>query len=127
MRIFSFLFLTALGALSGCSNQGALGQAAVDPGCPATRPSCAASGLEAPVAMGASVTVSVDLTLQGGGAPPLVLLSGNEEVFTFSGQTLTGVGRGVASLLFTANDGVVLDFTAVWVQMASALSIQRRT
>src|SRR5689334_19408752 len=112
MRCFSFLFFTALGALSGCSNNGALGQAAV--GCPASRPSCAASGLEAPVAIGAGVTVTVDLSLQGGGAPPLVLLSANEEVFTLTGQTLRGVGPGVASLLFTAEDGVVLDFTAVW-------------
>ena len=127
MRCFSFLFFTALGVLSGCSNGGALGQAAVDPGCPASRPSCAASGLEAPVAMGAGVTVTVDLSLQGGGSPPLVLVSANEEVFTFTGQTLTGVGPGVASLLFTAEDGLVLDFTAVWVQMATALSIQRRT
>jgi hypothetical protein len=127
MRSSSFVFFAALGVLSGCSNQGALGQAVVGSGCPASNPSCGAAGLDAPVAAGVGVTLAVELTLQGGGAPPLTLLSGNDEVFTVSGQTLTGVGSGVASLLFTAPDGIVLDFTTVWVQMASALVLQRRT
>lgn len=128
MRLLSFslLFVTALGGLSGCSNSGALGQATLGQGCPSSRPSCAVSGLDAPVASGADVTLSVDLSLNGGGAPPLAFVSADEDVFTVSGPTLHGVGPGVASLLITAEEGVVLDFTAVWVQLPTALFIQRR-
>jgi hypothetical protein len=126
MRFPSLLVFTALGVLSGCANQGALGQSAVTQGCPPSDPGCTPEELDGPVAMGASVTLTVSLALNGGGAPPLTLVSGDEGVFTVSGQTLTGVGPGFASLLFAAEESVVLDFTSVWVQQASDLALTRR-
>jgi hypothetical protein len=125
MKLLSSLFLAALGALSGCSNQGALGQAAIGQG--GSGAGGVVTGFDAPVAAGASVTIAVDLSLQGGGAPPLTLLSANEDVLTVAGETLTGVTPGIATLLLTSEGSVVLDFTAIWVQSASELALQRLT
>src|SRR5689334_5279158 len=116
MRFLSLLVITALGVLSGCANQGALGQSDLTQGCPPSDSGCNPAALDGPVAMGASVTLAVSLDLNGGGSPPITLVSGDEGVFTVSGQTLTGVGPGVASLLFAAEQSVVLDFTSVWVE-----------
>jgi hypothetical protein len=130
MKTFSFpsvlLFVSALlPALAGCGGSGgALGNASVSQGCAgSTLPCQSASDFNAPLAVGASVTVSVDLMLQGGGQPPLELTSTDPQVFTVAQQTLTGVGPGLATLLFTSQKSVVVDFIAVWVQAPSAIAV----
>lgn len=126
MRFASTLLVMVLYAAPGCADQGALGQSSITQGCPAGDAQCHPEGIDAPIAAGASVNVAVDLSLQGGGAPPLTLISANEDVLTAEGQTLTGVAPGIASLLYTSEGSVVLDFTTIWVQSASALVIERR-
>jgi hypothetical protein len=117
-----------LGALCGCANEGALGQSMIgqkSPGCGAGD-NCPSLAFDAPIAVGASLPLDIDLSLKGGGAPPLTLVSGNESVFRAEGLTLTGVGPGVASVLITSEEDVVLDFTAIWVQQPTGLALQRR-
>lgn len=113
----------ALGALAGCANDGALGQSQVSP---SGEGESAPGGFEAPVAVGGSQLVDVHVTLQGSTSPPLTLLSGNESIFTVEGQTLVGTGPGVASLLITTQEAIVLDFIHVWIQSATDLALQRR-
>jgi len=126
MRNLSFFLLTALGLLSGCGVGGALSQASVSEGCAgSTLPCATAADFNAPVAVGASVTLSIDLALQGGGQPPLGLVSSDEGVFTVKERTLTGVGPGFATLLLVSDQSVVLDFVAVYAQQASDLAVSR--
>jgi hypothetical protein len=119
------LSILLFGLLAACSNDGALGQATLQSGCPANRPKCGAPSFDAPLAAGASLPVAIDLRLLGGGAPPLTLISGDEGVFTVSASEIRGVAPGVASLLMTSGDGVVLDFTSLWVAKATGLELTR--
>jgi hypothetical protein len=48
-------------------------------------------------------------------------------VFSVEGQRLRGARAGVAALLMTSTDNVVLDFVHVWVAQPSALLLHRRT
>jgi hypothetical protein len=123
----SFLLLPPLlVALSGC-DVGALGQASVEQGCAgSTLPCTSTSDFSAPLALGASTPLSVDLMLTGGGQPPLQLSSTDPNVFTVAQQTLTGAGPGVATLLMSSA-GEVIDFVAVWVEEPSTLAVSRLT
>jgi hypothetical protein len=48
-------------------------------------------------------------------------------VFSVEGQRLRGARAGVAALLMTTTDDVVLDFIHVWVAQPSAILLHRRT
>jgi hypothetical protein len=122
-----FALIGAALVLVACDGEGALGQAAVNQGCDPSDPSCQKLALDAPIAVGASLPLAINLSLQGGGSPPLTLVSGNDDVFTISGQTLTGEGTGAASLLVTSEGDLVLDFTTIWVQLAGGLVVDRRS
>ena len=63
----------------------------------------------------------------GSGAPEIQLVSGNSDVFSVEGQRLRGGRAGVAALLMTTPDSVVLNFVHVWVAQPSALLLHRRT
>ncbi len=125
MKMYA-LILAAV-ALVGCDGEGALGQATVNQGCDASDPTCQKLSLDASLALGATLPLAIDLSLHGGGSPPLTLVSGDDEVFTVSGQNLTGEGSGAASLLVTSEGNVVLDFTTIWVQRAGGLVVERRS
>jgi hypothetical protein len=126
---FSFVVLLLpplLAALPGCSESGALGQASVTQGCAGSNLPCQSTAdFDTPLAVGASVPVSIDLMLMGGGQPPLQLVSTDGSVFTVAEETLTGVGAGLATLLITSADSVVIDFVAVWVQQPSGIAVSR--
>jgi hypothetical protein len=127
-----FASLLAAGAvaavLAGCDTaaSGALGQSSISQGCAgSTLPCAGASDLQAPLAVGTSVDLSVDLELQGGGEPPIQLVSTEPSVFTVAQQTLTGVSPGRGTLLLVSEENVVLDFVAMWVQEPASLAVSR--
>ncbi len=132
MRTFSFaprstflLLPPLLVALAGCSESGALGQASIQGGCAgSTLPCASASEVDAPLAVGASMPISVNLNVAGGGQPPLDLVSTDTTVFTVAQETVMGVGPGLATLLISS-EGEVIDFVAVWVQKPTAISVSR--
>jgi hypothetical protein len=114
--------------LAGCAegSSGALGQTQASPECSPSDLVCAVSGLDAPIATGASLPVDVSITSQGSAAPPLTFISADPTVFTVSGIHLDGISPGVASLLVMTG-GTVVDFFHVWVQTADTLLLHRRT
>lgn len=126
MRFLTLSIILGTGALAGCAEGGALGQSSVSQACAASDAQCHLKGLDAPVAVGATQPLDINIEIKGSSAPPITLLSANEEVFTVSGQTMTGTGPGVASLLVTSEKSVVLDFIHLWVQTATGLALTRR-
>ena len=127
----SLLWLGAsLALLAGCGRDdgsGALGQASARTSCAPDDASCSSFGLRGPLAAGVSLPVEISLSLQGGGAPPLVLSSADPSVLVVEGSRLRGVTPGVAALLITTPDQRVVDFVHVFVEQATELVVVRRT
>lgn len=117
------------GALSACAegSEGALGQVAASPECASSDLVCAISGLDAPIALGATLPVDVRVTAMGSAAPPLALSSGNPAVLAVDGNRITGAGRGIAALLAIAPDGRVVDFLHLFVAQPDSLELRRKT
>ena len=126
MRYLPLSLVLGLGALAGCSESGALGQSSVNQACASSDAQCGLKGLDAPLAVGASQPLDINVEIQGSSAPPITLLSANDEVFTVEGQMVNGKGPGVATLLVTSEKSVVLDFVHLWVQIATDLALSRR-
>jgi len=114
--------------LAGCAegSSGALGQTQASPQCSPTDLVCAVSGLDAPLATGASLPVDVSIASQGSASPPLTFVSADANVFSVSGVRLNGIAPGLASLLVMTN-GTVLDFFHIWVETPDALLLHRHT
>jgi hypothetical protein len=115
--------------LAGCaeSSEGALGQTVTSPECAPSDLVCAISGLDAPLALGATLPVDIRVTAMGSAAPPLALVSGNAEVLGVDGNRITGAGRGIAALLAVAPDGRVVDFLHLFVAQPDSLDLRRLT
>ncbi|AUX39655.1 uncharacterized protein SOCE26_010500 [Sorangium cellulosum] len=120
------LSLIFLPLLAGCAqgSSGALGQTQASAQCSPTDLVCAVSGLDAPIATGASLPVDISVASQGSASPPLTFLSGDDGVFTVRGVRLDGIAPGVASLLVMTG-GIVVDFFHVWVETPDALFLHR--
>jgi len=127
MRRLSSLLVVAVALLEGCAGDSALGQGDLNANCAPSDLVCAMAGFDAPIAEGASLPIDVNVDLTGSGAPEIQLVSGNPDVFSVEGQRLRGGRTGVAALLMTTPDSVVLDFVHVWVAQPSALLLHRRT
>jgi hypothetical protein len=122
--VFGFLGAVLVG---GCGAEGGLGQAEFTPECGPSDLTCVVEGLEAPLAVGATLPVRVDLALQGSAAPPLTLETVDPAVFTVAGDRLTGMGAGTSALLVLAPERRVLDFLHVWVAAPAEAALQRWT
>jgi hypothetical protein len=116
-----------LAALPGCGSattNGALDQSSITQGCAgSTLPCGSTSALTGPIAVGTSVTLSVDLALGGADQPPLQLVSSEPSILSVHGETVTGVAQGLSTLLLTTVEDVVIDFDAIWVQQPVALTL----
>jgi len=119
------------GAFCGCGRDeatpGALGQVWFSADCAGGNGTCPVSGIDAPVAVGATVPLDLDLAIRGGSGLNLTLVSADTEVVDTVGYTLTGVNEGISAVLLTTPEGAVLDFFHVWVYRADGLRFHRMT
>jgi hypothetical protein len=123
----TIISLLALSLLGACAADGGLGQAAFTPECGPSDLTCVVEGLEAPLAVGATLPVRVDLELQGSAAPPLTLETVDPAVLTVAGDRLTGVSAGTCALLVLAPERRVLDFIHIWVSPPARAALHRWT
>lgn len=122
--------LLATFAFGGCGysgSPGALGQASFGADCGPSDASCLVSGMSAPLAVGATLPVDINLHIMGGATPATTLVSVNPEIVEASGNDLIGVNEGVVAILVTFPEGEVLDFIHVWVQEPTELAFRRLT
>jgi hypothetical protein len=120
--------LLAIAIAPGCAGEdGALQQSTITEGCAPSDVACQTAGLDAPLAEGATLPVDVSVDLVGSGGPQISLASANPDVFTIEEQRLVGARAGVAALLLTTPDGLIVDFTHVWVAQPSAVRLHRIT
>ncbi len=126
---FVRLFLPFLVLATGCSqgSSGALGQTDTTAACPPSDLVCAVSGIDAPIAKGASLPIEVSVTSEGSATPPLAFVSANPAVFTVDDGRLHAVSPGLASMLITTEGDLVVDFLHVWIASADALRLHRVT
>jgi hypothetical protein len=107
----------------GSGDGGELGQGGVSGDCSGFATECSIAGITHPIAVGATLPVTVDSALFGASAPELTLSSGRESVFTVEGQNITAHSEGLAPILIgIAGQESVLDF--IHVRAARADNLQ---
>jgi hypothetical protein len=111
----------------GCSTSGALGQTDTSASCPPSDLHCAVSGINAPIAKGATLPIEVTVTSNGATTPPLSFVSANTDLFTIDDARIHGLKPGLASMLITTQGDVVVDFLHVWIAEADAVRLHRVT
>ncbi len=104
---------------------GALGQSSTADDCNPNDEACLASGLDAPLAVGASVRPRIKLDVQGSGAMDVDLVSTQPGVATAAGGVLTGHSPGIAAILMRMPDGTVVDFVHIWVAAPTRIELVR--
>lgn len=122
--------VTLVVAAPACSNggtAGALGHTTTTAACAPSDRACAFDGLDAPLAMGAKLPLSVDVTAKGFGSPPLALASASSRVFDVQANTVVGNAPGFASLLVLTPENEVLDFVTLTVAKPTELRVHRVT
>ena len=62
-----------------------------------------ATGVQGPIAVGASIAPTIDVTVPGSGAPAIELESTRPQVLAIDGQRLVGQAPGVAAVLITTS------------------------
>lgn len=102
---------------------GALGQAKVTSTCEDGDEACKPTGLDGPLAAGATATPMISFSMRGSGAPSWQLESADPSVISTSEGRITGVEDGLTSLMVTSDDGVVFDFFHVWVKTATQIEL----
>lgn len=112
--------LAVLSTLFACGDtSGEAGTAIVGVDCDPNDEGCAAQGLYAPIARGASVIVDASTYV---GGEELDLHSVNADVIATDGLRVAALGSGYSALLFTSpSDGRIVDFINVEVQEADRL------
>ena len=83
------------------------------------------SGLEAPLATGATMRPVVRTELRGSGAPSLALWSAAPDVISVSEGRITGQREGVSAIVMSMRDGTAIDFVHVWVRTADRIQLHR--
>jgi len=113
----------AIGASGGCgADGGELGQGGVSTECDSFGGDCTLGGINHPIAVGATLPVTVDSAVFGASAPELTLASGRESVLTAEGQNITAHSEGLAPIFIgVANGEAVLDFIHVRAERADNL------
>lgn len=120
-RLLALLLPAALSV--GCgADGGELGQGGVTGGCDSFASNCSLTGIDHPIAVGASLPVTVESSLFAAAGPELTLSSGRPAVLTVDGQTLTANAEGMAPLFIgIADKDAVLDFIHVRAARADNL------
>lgn len=136
--LMRFYFLTLLASLAvGCGadgasdylgpppSGGALGQASLRPECGALSQACLQNGMDAPLAVGASMGLGIDYQSAGNAGPALTLAAADEDVLGVDDAVITANHPGPSALLILGPDGDVIDFIHVWVADATELLLVR--
>ena len=112
---FPFLLAASL-TLSACgdSNPGALEQAGFRVGCQGDDDACPVSDLDAPLAVGATEHLEIDLLIPGSFCPTAPFLSLAPGVIEAQGFDLQAKSEGTCAILLMTSDGQVLDFIHLW-------------
>lgn len=114
--------------IGGRPSSGDVGQMTVTPECGALSQACIAQGLNAPLALGSELELSVEYRVPGSSGPPTTIASADQDVVqTPDTTTLAAVGPGMSAVMFVGPEGEVMDIIHVWVQAAAELRIQRYT
>ncbi len=104
---------------SGTANPG------TSPECGAFGQACIGQGLDAPLAVGGRIEVAVAFSVGGSSGPPLVLEAVDTSVLQTTDTYFEAVGPGCSAVLFSGEDGTVIDFIHVWTAQAEELRILR--
>ncbi|MEL6181215.1 MAG: hypothetical protein AAFS10_19820 [Myxococcota bacterium] len=121
-----------LGALVACgdgsapSTEGALEQATFAPECGSLNQACLQFGLDAPIATGASVPMSINFQILGSSGPPIRLETVMPGVLEVNGSTVLANQEGSTAMLVFGPDNVILDFIHLWVADPDQLQLIRR-
>lgn len=121
----------ALGALlAACASDsggttGALDQSQSRADCAPNDTACQADGLDAPVAVGARVPLDVKVTARGVAAPKIALEAARDDILGVERGELVGKAPGWSSVMMMTEDGLVLDFVTMAVEMPERLELYR--
>lgn len=114
-------------AVTGCGvgdSPGSLEQIDMNPACGGFDEVCLERGLDAPMAVGSSLSLGLDFNLAGSAAPQVSLESQDLDVVDTQDLTVTAQGEGMAALYVVAEDDRVLDFVHLWTLEPDALEIR---
>lgn len=112
--------------VGGRPSSGDVGQMTVTPECGALSQACIAQGLNAPLALGSELELSVEYKIPGTSGPPTTIASANQDVIQAPDDTtLAAVGPGMSAVMFVGPGGEVMDIIHAWVQAAAELRIMR--
>jgi hypothetical protein len=117
MRLGTSAVLATSILLAGCG--GALGQATVS-----AKSGEQAKPIDAPLAVGASVRPEVRMELKGA-TVPLLLVSARPEVIGTDEGRLVAHAPGVAAILVTTREGVVIDLYHLSAERATRVALYR--
>ena len=127
LRRAALLFAMAPLSAACAADDGALEQAEFSPDCAASDLSCAASGFRAPLAMGTDTRVDARLRLTGSSAPPMKFTSADDTVFSVTENRVVAKQPGVAALVVSTEDDLIIDFIHLWVAAPTHLELHRLT
>jgi hypothetical protein len=122
-RFDRVVLATVLAMFPACGGGGGeLGQGDVTANCDGFGAKCGITGIDHPIAVGATLPVTVDSALFGAATPELSLTSGRPSVLKVDGSNVTALHEGMAPLLISvAGTESVLDFTHVRAERADNL------
>ena len=106
--------------LVACSDAPALGRIAAAPNCAGLDRACLEAGFDAPLAVGASVELALEVWTAPSTPPPLVLEAATDALLV-EGRTITATAEGTTAVLMLDPAGEVLDLLHVWSQEPDAL------
>jgi hypothetical protein len=127
VSLFAVVLCTACGDGGGIGGRpGSFGQVEAAPECGALSQACIGQGLDAPIARGSTVDLSVRYKVAGSSGPPTKLASANQAVLTTPSATrLEAIADGMSAVMFVGPQGEVIDLIHVFVQKPSELRINR--
>jgi hypothetical protein len=133
--MFRWSFFTVILAAAACGggdgyggrpSSGDVGQMTVTPECGALSQACIAQGLNAPLALGSELDLTIEYKVPGSSGPPTVVASADPTVVQTPGTaTLAAVGEGMSAVLFVGPADEVMDIIHVWVAAPAEMRIMR--
>lgn len=108
---------------SGCADPPNLGRIAAQPNCAGLDRACLEEGFGAPLAVGASVELQLDVWTAPSTTPPLTLRAATDAI-EVQGHRVAALDEGVTSILILDPAGEVLDVLHIWTQDGDAVSLR---
>lgn len=122
-ELLSLLCAVGMGTLVAGCGAGAFRQAATSDDCKAGDERCDRAGFDAPLALGATASPQIHVTLNGSASPGLHFESAAPSVLAVEDGRVLGKSEGTSALLFVSDANTVLDFLHVWVKRPTTLRI----